>query len=64
MMLAENQRMSQAEVDKMDAALPDILNMDVDLLLYYYYGFYDEAPEYKMDVIRKHIPKFKNQNIQ
>lgn len=60
MMLVENQRMSKEEVDKMDAALPDILKMDVDLLLYYYYGFYDEAPEYKMDVIRKHIPKFKS----
>jgi hypothetical protein len=64
MMLVENQRMSKAEVDKMDVALPGILKMDADLLLYYYYGFYDEAPEYKMDVIRKHIPKFKNQNIQ
>jgi hypothetical protein len=36
MMLVENQRMSKAEVDKMDIALPDILEMDIDLLLYYY----------------------------
>jgi hypothetical protein len=33
------------------------------LLGAYYYGFYDEDPEYKMEVIRKHVPKFKNQNI-
>ncbi|MBV6654574.1 MAG: hypothetical protein KI786_12490, partial [Mameliella sp.] len=59
MMLVENQHLSKSEVDLMDQAFPDILKMDVDLLLYYYYGFYDEDPEYKMDVIRKHVPNFK-----
>lgn len=59
MMLVENQCMSKVEVDKMDVVLFDILKMDVDLLFYYYYGFYDEDLEYKMDVIWKYILKFK-----
>lgn len=52
--------MSKVEVDKMEVVLFGILNMDVDLLFYYYYGFYDEVLEYKMDVIWKYILKFKN----
>ncbi|RMG54346.1 MAG: hypothetical protein D6722_29130 [Bacteroidetes bacterium] len=59
MMLVENQRLSREEISRMDATFPQILEMDVDLLLYYYWGFYDEDPEYKMEVIRRHVPRFK-----
>lgn len=59
MMLVENQELTKAEVNLMDKTFPQILEMDVDFLIYYYYGFYDEDPEYKMEVIRKYVPQFK-----
>ena len=63
MMLVENQRLSKEQVVKMDKTFPQILQMDVDFLIYYYYGFYDEAPEYKMEVIKKYLPKFKKMEL-
>lgn len=60
MMLVENQELTKYEVDLMDKAMPVINKMDVDLLLYYYYGFCDEVQEYKMEVTKKHILDFKN----
>ncbi len=59
MMLVENQRLSLEEVTRMDETFPEILHMDVDLLIYYYYGFFNEAQEKNMQVIRKYIPEFK-----
>ncbi len=60
MILVENQELTKHEVGLMDKAMPVISKMDVDLLLYYYYGFYEEDTEYKMGVTKKHIKKFKN----
>lgn len=59
MMLVENQRLSKQEVEWMDQTFPRILKMDVDLLVYYYYGFFNEAQEANMKSIRRHIPHFK-----
>lgn len=60
MMLVENQRLSKEEVEWMDEAFPQILKMDVDLLIYYYYGFFNDAQEANMKSIRRHIPNFKS----
>ena len=62
MMLVENQKLTKHEVDLMEKAMPVINKMDVDLLLYYYYGFYDEDQEYKMEVTEKYMKQFKQQN--
>jgi len=62
MMLVENQRLSMEEVACMEETLPAILEMDLDMLIYYYYGFFNEAQDANMRVIRKHIPNFKKQS--
>lgn len=59
MMLVENQRLSLEEVGYMEKTFPDILKMDVDLLIYYYYGFFNEAQDENMRVIRSFVPGFK-----
>lgn len=63
MMLVENQYLVGEQNEKMAKAFPDILKMDVDLLLYYYYGFYRNDTEESMDIIRKYIPQFKQQSL-
>ena len=59
MMLVENQYLSGKQNQYMDETFPQILKMDVDLLLYYYYGFYKDDTEEGMDIIEKHIKNFK-----
>lgn len=43
----------------MDVAFPAILKMDIDLMLYDYFGFYNVEAKYKMDVITRNIKKLK-----
>jgi hypothetical protein len=59
MMLVENQRLSYREVEDMEETFPEILQMGVDFLIYYYYGFYNEAQDENMRVIREYVPQFK-----
>ncbi|MGC9343910.1 MAG: hypothetical protein ACP5E3_14490, partial [Bacteroidales bacterium] len=58
MMLVENQLLSLDEVKYMEETFPRILEMDVDLLIYYYYGFYNEAQDENMRVVRKFVKEF------
>ncbi len=59
MMLVENQRLTGKEIDYMEQTLPEIVNYDLDMLIYYYYGFYTNDTERRMNVIRKIISEFK-----
>lgn len=59
MMLVENHYLTGEQNEKMKKTFPQILRMDVDLLLYYYYGFYKEDTEESMDIIREYVPQFK-----
>jgi hypothetical protein len=59
MMLVENQSLTGDQIKWMDETFPELLNMDVDMLVYYYYGFYSDDTEERMNVIRKHIVNFK-----
>lgn len=58
MMLVENQLLSHEEVKRMEDTFPQILEMDVDLLIYYYYGFFNEAQDENMRVVRKFVKQF------
>ena len=51
--------MLDKDVALMDKRFPEILNKDVDHLIYYYYPRNLENPENNMRVIGKHISNFK-----
>ena len=57
--LIENQKITGEEIKATDKAFPYILNMDLDMMIYYYYGRYKADTEEGMNVIRKHIANFK-----
>ena len=57
--LVENHNMLDKDVALMDKRFPEILNKDVDHLIYYYYPRNLENPENNMRVIGKHISNFK-----
>ncbi|NRB47173.1 MAG: hypothetical protein HRU41_05830 [Saprospiraceae bacterium] len=59
MMLVENHYLTGEQLDHTEKYLPEIIQYDVDLLLYYYYGFYKEDTERNMDIIKKNISAFK-----
>lgn len=59
MMLVENHYLTGEQLDYMEETLPEIINYDLDMLIYYYYGFYKEDTERNMDIIRKNIVNFK-----
>ncbi|MEM9680237.1 MAG: hypothetical protein AAF901_07920 [Bacteroidota bacterium] len=59
MVLIENQFLSGAQLDHWEATMPEILEMDIDLVLYYYYGFYKDDTERNMNIVREFIPQFK-----
>lgn len=62
MMLIENHRLTGDQLDYTEETLPDIINYDLDMLIYYYYGFYKDDTERNMDIIRKNIRKFKQRD--
>jgi len=57
--LIENQYLTLEEVKSMEKNIDYISSMDVDFLVYYYYGFYDGNSDYKMQVVNKIIEKFR-----
>lgn len=59
MMLVENHYLTGEQLDHTEETLPEIINYDLDMLLYYYYGFYKDDTERNMDIIRKNVKKFK-----
>ncbi|WP_026210427.1 hypothetical protein [Flexithrix dorotheae] len=62
MMLVENHYLTGVQLDHMEETLPEIINYDLDMLIYYYYGFYKDDTERNMDIIKKNIKKFKQVN--
>ena len=60
MILVENHYLTGEQLDHMEETMPEILQMDIDLMLYYYYGFYKDDTERNMDIIKENIVKFKN----
>lgn len=59
MCLPENHNMSKSDNDLMEQHLPDILQLDIDMWVYYYYPRNQEEPERNMAIIRKNIEWFK-----
>ena len=57
LMLIENHALTKEESRVMDKNLDQILNLDLDQVIYYYYPRSLEDPEYTMDIIRKQINK-------
>lgn len=60
MCLPENHNMSKADNDLMERYLPEIMEMDIDLWVYYYYGRNQEEPERNMNIIKQNIKSFKS----
>lgn len=59
MALPENIKMVKSEYDLMEKHLPDILKLDMDMWVYYYYGRNHEDPERNMQIIKNNIKAFK-----
>ena len=59
MILVENHYLTGEQLDHMEETMPEIIQMDIDLMLYYYYGFYKDDTERNMDITRKYIQEFK-----
>lgn len=57
--LAENHNMLDKDAVLMDKRMPEILEKDVDQLIYYYYPRNLESPDMIMDIMAKHIKKFR-----
>lgn len=58
--LIENQRLSLEGLERFERDIDRVLDIDADLLLYYYYGFHQADVERNMNVIRTHLPVWKN----
>lgn len=59
MCLPENHNMTKEDNDLMERYLPEIMDMDIDMWVYYYYGRNQEQPERNMNIIKKNIKRFK-----
>lgn len=57
--LAENHNMLDADAKLMDKRMPEILEKDVDQLIYYYYPRNLQSPDMIMDIMAKYIKKFR-----
>ncbi|NQZ76385.1 MAG: hypothetical protein HRT61_09790 [Ekhidna sp.] len=60
MCLPENHNMSRQDNDLMEKHLPQILELDIDMWVYYYYGRNQEEPERNMQIIKDNIKTFKS----
>lgn len=56
--LIENHNLSTPDNALMDKGLPDILNLDVDHLIYYYYPRNLERPDEVMNTIKTHLKNY------
>ncbi len=59
LMLAENHNMNTEDNRLMDKRLPEVLSLDIDQLIYYYYPRNLEKPHANMEIIKKHIRSIK-----
>ncbi len=57
--LIENQRLDQQELESFERDIERVLEIDADLMLYYYYGFHQADVERNMQVIRDHLPAWR-----
>ena len=57
--LAENHNMLDEDAKLMDKRMPEILEKDVDQLIYYYYPRNLQSPDKIINVVAKHIKKFR-----
>ncbi|HBC88375.1 MAG TPA: hypothetical protein DCZ94_15610 [Lentisphaeria bacterium] len=57
--LVENHALKEEDVPAMDKRLPEILSMDVEHLIYYYYPRSLKDPDRNMNVIGGHLKKIK-----
>ena len=55
--LIENQRLGSGTIERFEEHISEVIALDIDMLVYYYYGFYEEDPERNMNVIRQHIAR-------
>lgn len=53
--LIENHNLTADMIDPMDRCLPDVLALDVDLVLYYYYPRNIPEPDRVMGLLRRHL---------
>ena len=58
--LVENQQFSNAVYPLYEQHVFDLLHMDIDFLVYYYYGFHEDDPERNMAITRRFITQFKS----
>lgn len=56
--LIENHNMQDADVALMDKRLPEVLQKDIDHLIYYYYPRNIQNPEKSMNSLARHLKKF------
>jgi hypothetical protein len=57
--LIENHNLLEADISLMDKRLPEIINTDVDHLIYYYYPRNTQNPDRAMKTIASHLKGFK-----
>lgn len=57
--LIENHNMSMEDVPILEKRMPELLEMDVDHLIYYYYPRNLEDPDRIMNIMKKHLSKWK-----
>lgn len=57
--LAENHNMLNEDAELMDKRMPEILEKNVDQLIYYYYPRNLESPDMIMNVMVRHIKKYR-----
>ena len=59
MWLIENHNMLDADVQLLDKRMPEVLEKSVDHLVYYYYPRNIQNPDKCMNILAKHLKKFK-----
>lgn len=57
--LIENHNMQMADIKLMDRRMDEVLSKDIDQLIYYYYPRNIENPDVAMDILAKHLRKFR-----
>ncbi|ADY51379.1 hypothetical protein Pedsa_0807 [Pseudopedobacter saltans DSM 12145] len=57
--LIENHNMQMTDVKLMDKRMQEVLSKDIDQLIYYYYPRNIENPEVAMNILAKHLKKFR-----
>lgn len=59
LLLMENHNMPNADIPLLEKGLPQLLKMDIDQLIYYYYPRNIEDPDRIMNIIRKNLANYR-----